>query len=293
MLTSSVSVVIPCHNYARFLPEAVESVLAQTVKPLEIWVMDDGSTDDTPEVIASFGSRVRSKRLEGRGAYGARNDSVPLLSGDYFLNVDADNRLEPDFLEKTLACLEAGPAEAGYVYTQRRYFGDREGVSEFPEFDGDRLLLRNFVDMGSLIRMEHVKRFGFDERFNGGCGDHAFFLRLWAAGISGRRLNEPLLRYRVHGESITGAVRRRHGQVEIQRRLIGAFPELYTPEVAERALGEARNRTLVSLIQSRSGDAPWARRWREFLLFTRTDWRHAEWRNQFLYLFNPGRWSVQ
>lgn len=282
----TVSVVIPCHNYARFLGEAVESVLAQTVPVHEIWVMDDGSTDETPAVIASFGSRVRSKRLEGRGAYGARNESLGLLSGEYFLNVDADNRLEPDFVEKTLGCLRGSGAEVGYVYTQRRYFGEREGVSAFPEFDGERLLLQNFVDMGSLIRMELVKRFGFDEWFNRGCGDHAFFLRLLSEGIVGRRVDEPLLQYRVHGESITGAVRRRHGQVEIQRRLIGTFPELYTREAAERAMGEARNRTLVSLIESRRAGAPLGQRWREFVMFTRTDWRHAEWRRQFRYLLN-------
>lgn len=283
----TVSVVIPCHNYARFLPETLESLFAQTVPPYEIWVMDDGSTDETPEVIASYGDRIRSQRLEGRGAYGARNDSLRLVSGDYFLNVDADNRLEPDFLEKTLGCLRESPPEVGYVYTQRRYFGDREGVSDFPEFDGERLLLRNFVDMGSLIRMEAVKRFGFDEWFNRGCGDHAFFLRLLAEGIEGRRLDEPLLQYRVHGQSLTGSVRRRYAQVSIQRKLIERFPTLYTPELAERAMAEAENRTLVSLIHNRSVHAPFRVRWGDFLVFSRTNWRHAEWIRQLRYLFNP------
>lgn len=284
---SKVSVVIPCHNYARFLPETLESVFAQTVQPYEVWVMDDGSTDETPAVIAGYGDRIRSKRLEGRGAYGARNDSLPLLAGDYFLNVDADNQLDPAFLKKTLALLQSSPPEVGYVYTQRSYFGDRKGQSSFPEFDVEQLLLQNYVDMGSLIRMEHVKRFGFDERFNRGCGDHAFFLKLAEQGISGKRLDEPLLHYRVHGGSITGSVRRRYAQVEIQRKLMEVFPSLYTPELAARALADAKNRTLVSLIHNRSADASFPERWRDFLVFSRTNWRHAEWRSQLRYVFNP------
>ena len=284
---AKVSVVIPCRNYARFLPETLESVFAQTVQPYEIWVMDDGSTDDTPEVIASFGDRIRTKRLEGRGAYGVRNDSLPLLSGNYFLNVDADNQLAPTFLEKTLALLQSSPPEVGYVYTQRSYFGERNGQSSFPEFDLEQLLLHNYVDMGALIRMEPVKRFGFDERFNRGCGDHAFFLKLAEQGIRGKRLDEPLLQYRVHGGSITGSVHRRYAQVAIQRKLMEVFPSLYTPDLAARALADAKNRTLVSLIHNRSADASFLDRWRDFLVFSRTDCRHAEWRSQLRYLFNP------
>ncbi|MCC5847959.1 MAG: glycosyltransferase family 2 protein [Verrucomicrobia bacterium] len=287
--TGSVSVVVPTHNHGRFLAEAVKSVLAQTVPAHEVLIVDDGSTDETPAVIQGFGNAVKSIRVEGRGAYGARNDSLPHLSGDYFLNVDADNRLRPDYIEKTLAVLRSAPERVGYVYTQRSYFGDESGVSAFPDFDPALLPLRNFVDMGALIRMDLVKGRGFDETFNRGRGDHAFFLSLLRDGWVGQRLDEPLLEYRVHSDSITGRVRRRYDQPAIVELLIQAFPELYPPEVAREARDEARNRVLLSVIANRRPDAPARERLRDFLAFSRAGFRHAEWPRQFAYLLNPRR----
>lgn len=285
---STVSVVIPTHNYGHTLRETLDSVLAQTVSPQEILVVDDGSTDHTPDVIQSYGDRITSVRVEGRGAYGARNDSLNHINGEYFLNVDADNRIAPTYIEKTLDLLTDSPEHIGYVYTQRKYFGDREGSSTLPPFDPQHLPIEKTVDMGALIRMDLVKRVRFDERFNDGCGDQAFFLRLLSNGVHGRLLNEPLLEYRVHSDSITGSVRKTYRQCRIQRRLINTFPELYPPEVAAEAMADARNRTLVSLIQNRSPDAPFTDRLKDFMVFTRTQPRHAEWFRQFQYMFNPG-----
>lgn len=286
-MKGKVSVVIPTHNYAHTLGETLESVLAQSHPPCEILVVDDGSTDNTAEVLDAYGDRIRSIRREGRGAYGARNDSLEIVQGEYFLNVDADNRLAPDYIEKTLRLLSSSPPEIGYVYTQRRYFGDKEGVSDIPPFDPRRLPVEKTVDMGALIRMDLVKQFRFDERFNDGCGDQAFFLSLLQAGIHGILLDEPLLEYRVHGDSITGQVRRSYRQCRIQKRLLRTFPGLYPPEVARDAMADARNRTLVSIIRNRTPDAGLPQRLRDFWAFTRTNPRHAEWLRQAQYIFFP------
>ncbi|MBM9538188.1 glycosyltransferase family 2 protein [Desulfobulbus alkaliphilus] len=282
-----VSVVIPCHNYARFLPECLDSILAQSQPAFEILVVDDGSTDHTPEVVKRYGDAVNYLRVEGRGAYGARNDSLDYVCGDFFLNVDADNRLDPNFICKTSILLERAPKNVGYIYTQRVYFGDREGVSAFPEFDPEALLFRNFVDMGSLIRMDLVKRFHFDEYFNRGCGDHAFFLSLLQAGFQGIRLDQPLLYYRVHGESITYRATQQYSQMAIQRALINKFPKLYNREYARTAIRSARNRTLVSIIHNRHPAAPIRTRLRDLLAFTLTHPLHPEWVHQIRYTLNP------
>jgi glycosyltransferase involved in cell wall biosynthesis len=285
--TSTVSVVIPCHNYAHFLPETLESVFNQTHPAKEILVVDDGSTDHSPAVIQSYGDRIKAIRTEGRGAYGARNDSLAHVSGEFFLNVDADNRIAPDFIEQTLAALEKAPEDIGYIYTQRQYFGDREGASQLEHFSAENILIHKMVDMGALIRMSLVKKYRFDERFNDGCGDQAFFIKLYEQGFRGQLLDMPLLHYRVHGNSITGSVRKTYKQCRIQKRLIETFPTLYTPDIAQKAMDDARNRTLVSLIHNRSPEASFQRRCRDFITFTRTNFRHAEWLRQFVYLIYP------
>ncbi|WFB35687.1 glycosyltransferase family A protein [Kiritimatiellota bacterium B12222] len=282
-----VSVVIPCHNYAHFLPETLESVLNQTIPAFEVLVVDDSSSDNTPEIIASYGKRISSIRVEGRGAYGARNDSLPHLSGDYFLNVDADNRIAPDFIEQTLNALTKAPPDIGYIYTQRQYFGDRQGLSSLENFSEENILIHKMVDMGALIRMPLVKKYGFDERFNDGCGDQAFFIKLYEQGFRGQLLDAALLYYRVHGNSITGAVRKEYKQCRIQQRLIESFPTLFSEELAKQAMDDARNRTLVSIIHNRSADANFSRRLQDFKAFTRTNVRHAEWLRQLKYLVYP------
>ena len=76
-----VSVVIPTYNYARYVPEAIDSVLAQSFEELEIIVVDDGSTDKTAEVLRAFGGQLRVIRQERRGLSAARNTGIRAARG--------------------------------------------------------------------------------------------------------------------------------------------------------------------------------------------------------------------
>lgn len=104
-----ISVMIPAYNAAPYLAEAIDSVFAQTHRPLEVIVVDDGSDDGTADVARSYGERVRfaSQARGGNGA--ARNTAVGLASGDYFAFLDADDRFRPHKLEHQLAALDADP----------------------------------------------------------------------------------------------------------------------------------------------------------------------------------------
>src|SRR3990172_8271100 len=93
-----VTVVIPSHNYARYVGDAVQSVLAQTYVPVEVIVVDDGSTDDTLQVLARFGDRIRVLRLPGHGVAHARNAGLRAAMGEFIVFVDADDVLLPDAL---------------------------------------------------------------------------------------------------------------------------------------------------------------------------------------------------
>jgi glycosyltransferase involved in cell wall biosynthesis len=108
MKEKSVSVIIPCYNGARFLPEAIESIMAQTYSPSEIIVVDDGSTDSSGEIAASY-QGVRYVRQENQGVAAARNVGLRESRGDYLVFHDQDDRLLPDALEVGVNCLNNHP----------------------------------------------------------------------------------------------------------------------------------------------------------------------------------------
>lgn len=120
MIAPLVSVIIPAYNACRFVCTAVESALAQTHQRVEVIVVDDGSTDDTTEVLASFGNRIRWVSQVNRGPAAARNTGLALASGEYVTFLDADDRFLADKLYRQLHCLAGTPA-AGWAYCDILY----------------------------------------------------------------------------------------------------------------------------------------------------------------------------
>jgi glycosyltransferase involved in cell wall biosynthesis len=130
-----VTVMIGVYNGAPYLAEAIDSVLAQTRPPLELIVVDDGSTDGSGAIAAAYGSPVRCIRQERGGMAASRNRAIREAAGDYFAFLDADDRFPPQKLERQLAMFEADP-ELDVVYGN---------VTEFlsPDLDDEaRALLR-------------------------------------------------------------------------------------------------------------------------------------------------------
>ena len=95
-----ISVIIPVYNTERYLGEAIRSVLAQTLSPVEIVVIDDGSTDRTPQVAADFGTSVRCAHQANAGSSAARNHGLRLARGSLIAFLDADDRYHPTKLER-------------------------------------------------------------------------------------------------------------------------------------------------------------------------------------------------
>lgn len=105
----TVSVVIPTYNAASLLPDAVEGVLAQTYPEVEVIVVDDGSTDETPEVMAQYEDAVRYIRKENGGSASARNRGIREAEGAFIALLDADDVWMPEKLERQMAQFDAHP----------------------------------------------------------------------------------------------------------------------------------------------------------------------------------------
>jgi glycosyltransferase involved in cell wall biosynthesis len=150
---AQVSVIIPCFDLGEHVTETVESVLAQTRPPDELFVVDDGSSDlRTLEALASLAAGgVAVLRTENRGAPAARNHGIERARGELILCLDADDVLLPTFLDKTVQALNQAPA-AAIAATHVEFFGNVDGVWEPPKFDPTLLLWENCVGSASLFR---------------------------------------------------------------------------------------------------------------------------------------------
>jgi hypothetical protein len=201
MKAMSVAVVIPCHDYGHWLPEAVESALSQTRPPSEIVVVDDSSSDDTPAVAASFAGRgVRYLRIDQGSVWEARKAGFVATKSDAVCFLDADDVLPPDYLERGLPLFTRG---VGVVYSDWELFGEATGQSNFPAFDRAELDRDNFMHAGSLVlrrAIEIARAFDVPRPLNP-WADWSLWRRVCDAGFTG--VKQPALyRYRRHGASM-------------------------------------------------------------------------------------------
>ena len=201
-----VSIITATKNYARFLPEAIESILSQSVTDWELIVVDDGSNDDTANVIAPYlhDKRIRYLRSDQLGQSRAKNLGIAMSQGKFIAFLDADDAWEPTKLEKQLPLFRD---EVGVVFARRSMI-DETGTSLPPRNESDpprgrvlnELFVQNFVCFSSAI----VRRSLFDQigRFDESL-DLAIDYDLWlraARHTSFDYINEPLVRYRTgHG----------------------------------------------------------------------------------------------
>ncbi|MBP1464212.1 glycosyltransferase family 2 protein [Candidatus Chloroploca sp. M-50] len=140
------SVIIPVYNGERFLAEAIQSVLDQTLPPDEIIVVDDGSTDGSAALVAARFAEVRLLRQTNRGVGAALNLGLSHAHGDLFAFLDADDRWLPDKLERQVAALSADPA-LDMVFGHVRQFQDNQNCTEAP---------RPAIHRGALLIRRHA-----------------------------------------------------------------------------------------------------------------------------------------
>lgn len=200
----TVSVVIPNFQYANFVGDAIQSCLDQTYPVHEIIVVDDYSYDNSVPVISEWVRKdkrvVLLRQNHNSGVAAARNAGIARTTGDYFICLDADDKLDPTYVEKTVA--RALSTNAEVTYTNLEFFGDQQGEWTAPEPTIENMRQWQIVPSTCAL----VERHCFEA--SGGFNpqviyeDWAYWLNLMIKqGFSFAHINEPLFKYRKHGPS--------------------------------------------------------------------------------------------
>jgi glycosyltransferase involved in cell wall biosynthesis len=210
-MSSLVSVVIPSHNYAQYLGAAIESTLRQRYHAVEIIVVDDGSTDETPSVLTRFAGRVQVVHLDGQGVARARNAGLARASGAFVVFLDADDLLLRDGVGVLAEYLSQHPdvdAVYGRWYVCDLLVGTSAlATSQIPPAEVfPRILLGNVVTTPSamMVRRPALEAVGGFHPAISFTADWELWLRLARRGHRFGAVLQPVAIYRVHGNSMTG-----------------------------------------------------------------------------------------
>ncbi len=202
-----VTVYITNHNYGRFIRQAIDSVLAQTLRDFELIIIDDGSTDDSRAIIESYESEPRARIIyqQKRGLNRTNNIALRAARGRYLMRLDADDYLDPHALELLSTALEKDPA-LGLVFPDY-YLVDRDGrvigLERRHDFTRDVSVFDQPAHGAcTMIRRAFLREAGgYDEQFT--CQDG---YDLWIKFIHRHKvsnINLPLFYYRQHGSSLS------------------------------------------------------------------------------------------
>lgn len=216
-----ISVIIPNYNNSHYVCDAIQSVLAQTHGSFEIIVVDDGSTDDSREVITSFGDQVRYIWQENKGLAGARNTGILAARGELIGLLDADDQWLPNYLE-TMASLAVLHPEAAVYYCSAQGM-DADG-QDLPQIFGGpavppseiyQVLLRANMLIPStvVLRRSLVEAAGLFDQTLRSCEDWDLWFRL-LPGSTFVGTSECLVRYRLHGSSLSKNLNGMHEAAE-------------------------------------------------------------------------------
>jgi glycosyltransferase involved in cell wall biosynthesis len=194
-----ISCIVPVYNGATYLAEAIDSIFAQSYTPVEVLVVDDGSTDATPEVIAGYGDRIRSLRQENAGPAAARNRGLAAARGELIAFLDADDLWHPDKLRRQLDRLRTR-SEVGISLTMIQNFWIEALSHEAERRRGrkETLPVPGYVSCCMLARREVFERVGPFEAGRQHAEHVEWFARARAAGIVDELLPEVLVYRRIH-----------------------------------------------------------------------------------------------
>lgn len=227
------SVIITCYNYGQYLDRVLESLDRQTWPYFQAILIDDGSTDSfTRQKIKEIESRdidyLTVILQENQGVVAARNTAIQKASGKYIFPLDADDRIEPDFVEKCLLYLETCPDNT-FVYPWTYSLGEECFIWRTKDSLPDEILVENKMGFAVFPRAAWEKCHGYSPEMKHGYEDWEFCVKMVANGYVGRAIPEPLYLYEVKDQSRNMDALKKHD------RLAGLIAERHGDEIKGRA----------------------------------------------------------
>lgn len=259
-----VSVIVPCFNYARYLRDAVNSIVGgptslgefepQTLRDFDIIIVDDASTDDTEAVALSLvGERVRYIKNETNvGTAAAVNAGIRQAAGEFITFLSADDMMESTRLEKLVATCRANPHRIAYDDIRVFGNGQRTDTWPMPDYDFDRILYKNTMHAGIVYpRQAWVDCGGYPEIMRDGREDWGINVALGAAGWCGIHVKEPLYLYRREGQNRSAQHTGREWRMTYLNRMQSIYPALYRGERTAMCCGNSSKK--AASIQKSAG----------------------------------------
>ncbi|MBL8163903.1 MAG: glycosyltransferase family 2 protein [Anaerolineae bacterium] len=264
----SISVVIPTYNRADLVREAIDSLLTQTRPAQQIIVIDDGSSDETPQILKNYGEKICIIQQANAGLAKARNAGLRSVTGDFIAFLDSDDWLPPTSLERRAAVLDAQPEiAAAYCNVQvtnwegvplRLYTEVRPGPRRSGMIFAELARYNLMPPIAYMVRKTHLDSVGgFFAEDVPGVEDYDLWLRL-AARYPFAYIDEPLAFYRVHSNmmNIAQNATMHKSDHEVHRRIF-AMPAFHHLDPAEKAAIYAVHGTRYAM----QGDLAAARHW--------------------------------
>lgn len=225
---TDVTIVIPCYNYGNYVKQAIDSALAQTMKPQRIIVINDGSTDDSKQVIDSYKNNplVEIVHKRNSGVIGTKNLGLSMVGTYWTIFLDADDILDKDYIEKTVEL--ANKNSYDIVYTDMEYFGAVKDIFRSQPFNIFPMLQRNFVHNSALTKTSLAKQAGgYKKEMKDGLEDWDLFLSLYEVGGRFGYLPEHIFKYRQHEGALSRNKNVETQEDKIYRILISMHPGLF------------------------------------------------------------------
>lgn len=198
------SVIIPCFNDGKYLPDALASLKNCDAELFETIIVNDGSKDEhTLKFLSSLEAEgYQIIHQENKGLSGARNTGIKSAQGKYIVPLDSDNKIRNEYLIAAKKIFET-ENDISVVYGRPQHFGANNEIPLVGEFNLQRLMLGNYIDACGIYKKEAWQSVGgYDEQMRLGLEDWEFWLRLAFRGHKFKFVNEVLFDYRVRPDSM-------------------------------------------------------------------------------------------
>lgn len=248
MEKGKVSIIVPCFNQAKYLPETLDSVLAQTYLNWECVIVNDGSPDNTEEIAKRYldkDARFRYVRQENKGLASARNTGISNSDGEYILPLDSDDIILPAYVEKAINRFLGYP-KTKLVYCRAELFGVHNREWNMKDYSYDSIIWNNCIFCSALYkRVDYNSTCGYNPNMKHGFEDWDFWLSLLKKDDIVYQIDEILFRYRTKNNSMVSNLIQNHVE-EMYIQIYKNHKELYEPYMEDYKNRVVLNKELSS-----------------------------------------------